>query len=553
MAGEFRVGDWLIEPDLNRMTKAEKTIPVEPKIIEVLACLASAPGEVFSKENILRIVWAGTYVSEGILTYYISELRKVLGDDAKNPQIIQTIPRKGYRLIAAVSQPLSALKPQPSVAVLAFSDMSPEKDQGYFCDGISEEITNRLAHIRNLRVAARTSAFAYKGRAEDVRTIGARLGVDTVLEGSVRKAGSQLRITVQLINVEDGYHLWSERYDSDLKDVFAIQDEISRNIAATLKVTLSAKEKSAIGKVPTTDLQAYDFYLRGRQFFYHYTRKGIEFALQMFSHAIEIDPTYARAYAGIADCCSFLYMYAGSHTAHREQAEAASRRAIELNPESADAHASRGVALSLSDSYEEAEKEFEIAMFLDARLYEAYYFYARVAFAQGKLERAIELYERSSDVNPHDYQAPLLVAQSYADLGRQAEAEASRRRGIQLAEARLKLNPDDSRARYMGANGLVALGEYEKGLDWARQALAMDPGEPMILYNVACIQALAGRVEEAIDTLERAVRSGLNQKGWLEHDSNLDPLRGNPRYHALIRLLDEPRPQTATVKPEGDL
>jgi adenylate cyclase len=181
----------------------------------------------------------------------------------------------------------------------------------------------------------------------------------------------------------------------------------------------------------------------------------------------------------------------------------------------------------------------ETAIRLDPRLFEAYYFYARTAFIQGNLERAIELYAKASDVNPQDYQAPLLVAQSYADLGRHAEAEDARRRGIQLAEARLKLNPDEARALYMGANGLVALGEFDTGLEWANQALAMDPDEPMVLYNVACIQSLAGRNEDAIDSLERAVRSGLTQKNWLIHDSNLDPLRTHPRYCALIKLLEQ--------------
>jgi len=539
MTREFRVGEWLIEPDLNRIRTADRTIPVEPKAIEVLICLAKTPGEVLSKDKIIRTVWLDTFVSDGILSYYIAELRKALGDDAKNPRFIQTIPRRGYRLIAPVTEQESAFKSQPSIGVLAFSDMSPEKDQEYFCDGIAEEIINDLTHVKGLRVAARTSTFAFKGKSEDVRSIGKKLGVATVLEGSVRKAGDHLRITVQLVDVDDGYHLWSERYDRELKDVFAVQDEISRSIAAILKITLSPKERDAIGRVPTTDLQAYDYYLRGRQFFYQYKRKGIEFSLRMFSQAIELDPAYARAYAGIADCCSFLYMYGGSHGVHREQADSASRKAIELDPDSGEAHASRGVALSLKGEYEEAEQEFETAIRLDPRLFEAYYFYARVAFAQGKLERAVELYEKSSEVHPQDYQAPLLVAQIYSDLGYQTEAEASRRRGVRIAEARLKLNPDDVRALYMGANGLVALGEYERGLEWANQALAMDPDEPMVVYNVACIQSLAGRVEDAIASLERAVTIGLTQKDWLEHDSNLDPLRHHPRYQALIKLLDE--------------
>lgn len=549
MSREFLVGDWLVDPDLNRISKAGTVIQVEPKIIDVLTCLACHAGEVLPKEKIIRTVWPDTYVSDGILSYSISELRKALGDDARNPSIIQTIPRRGYRLIAPVVQKGTALQAEPSVAVLAFSDMSPEKDQEYFCDGIAEEIISDLAHLRGLRVAARTSAFAFKGKSEDVRAIGRRLGVDAVLEGSVRKAGNRLRISAQLINVQDGCHLWSERYDRELKDVFAVQDEISRTIAAILQVTLTTRENDALGKVPTTDLQAYDYYLRGMQFFYQYKRRGIEFALRLFSQAIELDPTYARAYAGISDCCSFLYMYAGSLETHREQAHAASRKAIELDPELAEAHASRGVALSLSGEYREAEAEFEKAIRLGPRLFESYYFYARVAFAQGKLEKAIELYEKASEVNPHDYQAPLLVAQSYADLGRSAEAETARRRGLRLAEARLRLNPDDARALYMGANGLVALGEYKRGLEWARQALAMDPDEPMVLYNVACIQSLAGRFEEALESLEKAVRSGLTQKEWLEHDSNLDPLRRHPRYQALIAFLKE----QAQASPAGSL
>jgi adenylate cyclase len=539
MTAEFRVGEWLVEPDLNRISHPARVISIEPRIIEVLVFLAAHPGEVLSKETILGAVWPGTFVSDDVLTYSISELRKALGDDAKNPRYIQTIARKGYRLIAPVRSEPGALKSLPSIAVMAFSDLSAEKNQDYFCAGIAEDIIHDLAHVRGLRVAARTSSFAFKGKPDDVRTIGKKLGVGTVLEGSVRKAGNRIRITTQLIKVEDGSPLWSERYDRELKDVFEIQDEISRNIAAALMVTLSPDENDAIAKVPTTDMHAYEYYLRGKQFFYQYKRRGIEFAWKMFAQAIELDPTYARAYAGISDCCSFLFMYAGSHDEHRQEAVVASCKAIDLDPESAEAHASRGVALSLDRNYEEAEEEFQIAIRLNPRLFEAYYFHARVAFARGDLVRAIDLYEKAGEVQPHDYQSPLLMAQIYADLGRDEDAESARRRGVQRAEARLKLNPDDSRALYMGANGLVALGEMERGLQWASQAQAMDPDEPMVLYNVACIQSLAGKVGDAISSLERAVNNGLSQKGWLENDSNLAPLRDHARYQALIRYLDE--------------
>jgi adenylate cyclase len=537
MTREFQIGEWLVEPDLNRVSRAGKRIPVEPKVIEVLAYLADHPGEVLPKEQIIQAVWPDTYVSDEVLRYAISELRKALKDDVKDPQFIETVARRGYRLIAPVSKKGPPAESRVSIAVLAFSDMSLTRDQEYFCDGISEEIINNLTHIKGLRVVSRTSSFAFKGKNEDIRSIGKKLGVTTVLEGSVRKDGNRLRITAQLIKVEDGSHLLSERYDRKLDDVFAIQDEIARTVAAALKIALTPKESVAIGKAPTSDLQAYDYYLRGRQFFYQYKTRGIEFALKMFSKAIELDPEFVRAYAGIADCCSFLYMYAGSHEEHRDRADRTSRKALELDPDSAEAHAARGVACSLMKSYVEAEKEFEKAIRLDPTLFEAYYFYARASFAEGKLEKAIELYEKACSVTPHDYQAPLLMAQIYSDMGELQKAEASRRRGIEVAREKLLLNPDDTRALYMGANGLVALGEYEEGLEWANQALAIDPDEPMVLYNVGCVQSLAHRFEDALGSLERAVKNGLTQRGWFEHDSNLDPLRRHPRFKRLMKQL----------------
>ncbi len=537
MTREFRVGEWLVEPNLNCITRSDKRVPIEPKVIEVLTYLADYAGEVLPKEQIIQAVWPDTHVSDEVLRYSISELRKAFNDDARDPQIIQTIARRGYRLIAPVSKRDSFSDSQASIAVLAFSDISSSKDQEYFCDGISEEIINNLTRIKGLRVSSRTSSFAFKGKSEDIRAIGRKLGVATVLEGSVRKAEGRLRITAQLIKVEDGYHLWSERYDRDLKDIFAIQDGIARSIAATLKITLTPREQNAIGKAPTADLEAYDYYLQGKKFFYQYKRKGIEFALKMFTQATELDPTFVRAFAGIADCYSFLFMHAGSHDSHREQADSMSRRAVELDPDSAEAHAARGLACFLKKNFAEGESEFEKAIHLDPTLFEAYYFYARICFEQGKLEKTIQMYEKSMEVNPQDYQAPLLVAQVYSDLGDEQKAEACRQRGVKAVEARLKLHPDDSRALYMGANGLVALGEHERGLEWANQATAIDPEEPMVLYNVACIQSLAGRYDDALDSLERSVQRGFRHKNWLAHDSNLDPLRRYPGYKKLIKRI----------------
>ncbi len=422
----------------------------------------------------------------------------------------------------------------PSIAVLAPVDMSPGRDQDYFCEGMAEEIINALAKIRGLHVASRTSAFRFKGTALDSREIGRRLGVSTLLEGSVRKAGDRLRITAQLINVTNGYHLWSEQYDREMKDVFAIQEEIARSIVQSLQVKLTPGEHSALGRAPAQDVQAYDLYLRGRKYFYQLGRRGIEFALHLFQKAIEIDPGYARAYAGISDCFSILFQVADSSESNRSQAEAASAKALALEPDLAEAHSAHAMALSLYHRFDEADAAFETAIRLNPKLFEGYYFYARHCFVQGKLGQAAQLYEEASRVRPEDYQAPLLVAQIYEDLGLPAEARAARRKGVKVAEAHLLLKPDDTRALYMCANGLVSLGERERGLDLARRALAQEPEDPMLLYNVACVRCLAGDVEGAVDCLEKAVHSGFAQKEWLQKDSNLDAARSLPRFQALL-------------------
>jgi serine/threonine protein kinase/Flp pilus assembly protein TadD len=427
----------------------------------------------------------------------------------------------------------------PSIAVLPFVDMSVGRDQDYFCEGIAEEIINALTRVRDLRVASRTSSVQFKNTTMDCREIGDRLGVSTLLEGSVRKAGEQLRVHAQLISAASGYHLWAERYNRELKDVFAIQEEIAQAIVQALKVTLSPQERRAIRQVATTDARAYDHYLRGRRYYYQYRLKGIEFALQMFSRAIEIDPSYAQAYAGIADCCSYLCTVAGHGEETRKRADAATRKALELDSELAEAHASRGVVLLLDDRHDAAERAFETAIRLNPRLFEAHFFYARACFTQGKFDEAIRRYEEAARVHPDDYQSLLLVGQIFDDLGRPDEAAEARRRGVRRVEDRLDLNPDDARALYMGANGLVALGERERGLEWARRARAIEPHESMVLYNLACVYSLAGEVEEGIDCLERAVDNGFTHLAWVRKDSNLDALREHPRFANLLGRLEE--------------
>jgi tetratricopeptide (TPR) repeat protein len=257
----------------------------------------------------------------------------------------------------------------------------------------------------------------------------------------------------------------------------------------------------------------------------------------MFARAIVIDPGYARAYAGVADCSSFLYMYWDTTDDNLREADRASRKAVELDPDSGEAHASRGLAVSLSKKFDEAEKEFDTAIHLDPKLFEAHYFYARACFQKGNMEKAAQLFEQACIVKPQDYQAPTLLGTAYRALGRKAEGEAAARRAYQMAEKHLELHPDDARALYLGAGNLSDIGERDRALEWVNRALAIDAEEPSILYNSACVFAKLGSAEKALDCLEKAMApsKGHWYRQWASKDSDLESIRNHPRFQALMK------------------
>ena len=432
------------------------------------------------------------------------------------------------------SLPQTVVSAAKSVAVLPFTNMSNDAENEYFTDGMAEEIINALNKVQSLRVAARTSSFAFKGKNEDVGEIGKKLKVSTVLEGSVRKMGNRLRITAQLVNVADGYHLWSDRYDREMEDVFAIQDDISQAIVKALKVILTEGEKKQIEKARVENVAAYDYYLRGRQYYFIH-RKSLEYARQMFNRAVETDPEYARAYAGVADTCSLLYMYYDAREFNLKQADFASAKALELEPDLAEAHVARGLAVSLSKRFAEAEAEFETAMKLDPKLFEAAYWYGRALGAEGRHQEAVKMYERAQVLRPEDYQAPSFLAQAYRSLGMIEESNTADRRAIKLMLERLELNPTDARAANLLAATYATMGETAKAIDYAERSMVIDPDDAMLLYNICCTYTLLGRNDEAIAALERAVDKGFGHREWIDHDPDLDPLRDNPRFQSIMR------------------
>jgi adenylate cyclase len=427
----------------------------------------------------------------------------------------------------------------PSIAVLPFTDMSEENDQGYFCEGVAEAILNALTQVKNLHVASRTSSFQFQNKGGDIRSIGRQLSVNTVLEGSVQKSRDRLRITAELINVEDGYHLWSKQFDAGLKDIFEIQDEIAQCIAEAESLGLSEQEQNTIKTAPTQDVLAYEYYLRGRQFFHRLRGNDMIFARQMFDQAIEIDPNFALAWAGRADCYAFVEMYVKTDDENRNEATRSSERALDLDSSRAESHASRGLAYLVNQHYDKAIEAFETAIGLNPSLFEPLYYYARASFHQGKLQKAADLFAKASEVNPKDYQSRILRSHVLAGLDQSELSKEVANQAITVIEDHLKWNPDDPRALYLGAGSLKQIGEHDRAQRWVGRALAIDPTDSVVLYNVGCFYALDGQTEKALNCLESAVRHGAVSGSWMEHDNDLTSLRQKPRFQALLEQLTQ--------------
>jgi len=293
------------DPASARLWSGKREIKLTPKAACVLGVLVGRAGEPVSKDELFGEVWRGTVVSDDALVTCIQELRKALGDDARKPRFIETRHRRGYRFLAAIGGNGAAKAEAPaaarvaSIAVLPFTDMSPGRDQDYLCEGLAEELIDALTHVEGLRVAARSASFLHRGAGIDVKKAGRELGVDSLLEGSVRKAGDRLRVTVQLIETRNGYHLWSERFDRELGDLFDLQDEIAETVAAKLRgKELSRRERRAVRRTQTaTDV--YEYFLRGRQSLHRMTRPALEHSGEMFRAALELDAEYAPAWAGL--------------------------------------------------------------------------------------------------------------------------------------------------------------------------------------------------------------------------------------------------------------
>lgn len=543
----YRFGEFTVDAGQRVLLRHGKPLLLAPKVLETLLTLVQNGGRIIEKDELMKRLWPDTFVEESNLTYCIVQLRKTLGDEARHPSYIETIPKRGYRFIVDVEEVVSdtevvrnngansTLERVASIAVLPFLDLSPDRDQDYFCEGLADELINTLASLPNLQVASRTSSFRFKSTTLDIREVGQRLNVDTVLEGSVRKAGGNVRITTQLISAVDGYHLWSRKYDRSLEDIFAVQEDIAQSTVKALKVVLSSDDQRALQGVRTTAIEAYECYLRGRQFFHQMRRKSLESARQMYLKAIAMDDRFGPAYAGLADCSSFLYMDWGGHESDLVDADCASSKAVEIDPALSQGHASKGIVLALSGRYSEAEQEFETALRLNPKLYEAYYYYARACFSQGKLDQAAVLLDQATLVRPESIDALSMLGGIYRGRKREQLKTETFMKCLDAAQNHLEFYPGDIRPLLLGAIALIELGQTKRGLEWTRRALELESQDPNVLYNAACAFSISGELEEAMTCLEKSLPFCADRK-WLDYDSYLDSLRSLPRFQELLRV-----------------
>jgi adenylate cyclase len=391
---------------------------------------------------------------------------------------------------------------KPSVAVLPFVNMSGDPEQEYFSDGITEDIITDLSKVSTLNVVSRATVFTLKGKSVDISQVAQRLKVGHIVEGSVRKAGGRVRITAQLIDATKDSHVWAERYDRELNDIFALQDEISQAIVAALKVRLLPGERKAIENRSTYDPKAYELYLQGRHYYLRASARDHEIAIRFGQRALEIDPNYARAWALVAVCQHWLHRGGRSEDSGLTAAE----KALSLDPTLAEAHATKGQVLAEIGRYDEALAAHEESLRLEPDSFEVRHLFGVTCMKLGRDEAAIEHFERAAQLVETDYIALSLVAECYKALGRHDEFNSAARRTLERIEREIALRPDNATAIVWGSGALAYLGEKERAKEWASRALIIEPDDAMNRYNLACAFAQMDEPDQALDLLESYFR-----------------------------------------------
>jgi len=419
-----------------------------------------------------------------------------------------------------------------SVAVLYFENQSGAKEDEYFRDGITEDIVTELSKIKQLEIFPRSEMLAFRDKPVTAQQVGQQLGAAYVLEGSIRRAGNRVRITAQLVEASTRHSVWAERYDRQLEDVFAIQEEIARSIAQALRITLTPQEEQTIARKPTENPLAYDCYLRGRSYA---RRENMDYALQMFEQAIQLDPNFALAHAGIAYMCGMIYQVREQNPKWVERGLEACDRATALAPDLPEVLVARARIFYAQKKYDESAMAAQRAIERKPDCEGSWNILGRAYFAAGRFEEAAVLTERAIEANGDDYNTHVPFMQALERLGRKKEAESVRARMVEVLRKQLEVVPEDVRARILLATNLASLHEDEgEIMRHLQTAVALRPGDPGTLYNAACTYGALGKKAEALETVKKAFAAGYSNRDWAAKDTDLNCLHDDPEFQKLI-------------------
>jgi TolB-like protein/Flp pilus assembly protein TadD len=475
---------YVLDTDLRELRRGEQPVLVEPQVFDVLVHLVRNRDRVVSRDDLFTAVWEGRIVSESTLTTRINAVRQAVGDSGEQQRLIKTLPRKGFRFVGTVHEesgvpaasstqgriPSMALPDRPSIAVLPFANMSGDPDQAYFADGMAEEIITSLSRCAWLFVISRNSSFGYRGKTIDVRQIGRELGVRYVLEGSVRRAGTRLRILGQLADATSGMQIWADRFEGDAQEVFELQDRITESVVGAIEPKLQLAEIERLRHKQAPDLDAYDLLLRAQALEYEYTEESLAQALGQLERALAIDPLYAPAMALAAYCHAVCHHQGWSKDSQRD-----ARRGLDL--------AVRALEIAKDDPNVLWMGAFSVRML------------------GGDAHRARELLRRSIELNPNSAIALTMSAGTEVVLGNAEDA-------LVLLQRAHRLSPRDPRAWYMAATDALAYfvaGQYEAAARAAGKALAQNPRYTSLLRITAASLARLGRTREAAEFVRAAL------------------------------------------------
>ena len=591
---DFRLGTWLVQPSLNRLSDGDQVVTIEPRVMDTLVCLASRRGKILSANELLDTVWQGRAHTDDTIYQAVVHLRKALGDDVHQPRYIETIPKKGYRLLApvvfpeddetgkrtvapprlvlisaigiaalltggtyllwhqqevTVSQPHAA--PQQthlkSIAVLPFVDMSDDRSQAYLGEGIAEELLHTLSNLPNIRVAARTSSFSFKDKDEDIQTIGKKLNVDTILEGSVRTSGNRLRVTAQLVDVADGYHLWSETYERDFDDVFAIQEDIAHAISDALNIDISVDRASK--QVITTNAEAYKRYMLGRHHWAKRTETSFNRAIDYFQQAIDLDPSYALAYTGMADTYMGLGTYGTlSYEEMLAKAAPAIQKALELGPNLAEAYVSLGMMRQMESDHllgtgqvrkvdmdsSAAEAAFRRAIELNPNHAMAHVRYGQSLTTQDRKQERLLIQQHALALDPLSPFNYIAVASSLGGLKRFPEKEFHLKKAIEI-------DPEFWLPYSILAQDYWLSGQLDESVRWWKRKIDILSNDPRhqaeVINTVNRVYLDLGDYEAAEEWLNRAVER--NPDGWSVINSQAHLSLALGQYAETHKLVDK--------------